>query len=92
MIIRKRQTRTVFEDADGVGFTRNIPVAATIKVGSHIDRHLDVNGEYWSTAGGKKVHFESGDQLIVIYEVPPENEAKQMLVWYGVTAASSIVN
>jgi len=59
------------------GFTRNIPVADTIKVGSHIDRHLDVNGEYWSTAGGEKVHFESGDQLIVIYEVPPENEAKQ---------------
>lgn len=91
VIIRRGQTRTVFEDADGVGFTRNIPVADTIKVGSHIDRHLDVNGEYWSTAGGEKVHFESGDQLIVIYEVPPENEAKQMPVWYGVTAASSIV-
>src|SRR6266446_7925646 len=81
-IIRKGQTRTVFEDTDGVGFTRNIPIADTIEVGSHIDRHLDVNGEYWSTAGGEKVHFESGDQLIVIYEVPPENEAKQMHVWY----------
>jgi hypothetical protein len=91
VIIRKGQTRTVFQDADGVGFTRNIPIADTIEVGSHIDRHLDLNGEYWSTAGGENVHFESGDQLIVIYEVPPENEAKQMHVWYGVIAASSVV-
>jgi hypothetical protein len=91
VMIRKGQIRTLFEDADGVGFTRNIPVADTIPVGSHIDRHLDVNGKYWSRYEGDKVHFEPGDQLIVIYDVPPESEAKQMHVWYGVTASSTAV-
>ena len=91
VIVRKGQIRTAFEDADGVGFTRNIPVAETIAGGSYIERHLNVNGEYWSTAKDGKIRFESGDQVIVTYDVPPENEAKQMHVWYGFAAASTIV-
>ena len=83
VIVRKGQARAAFEDADGVGFTKNIPVSETIAGGSYIERHLNVNGEYWSTAKDGKIRFESGDQLIVIYEVPPENEAKQMHVRYG---------
>jgi hypothetical protein len=91
LIVRKGRIRTIFEDPDGVGFTRNIPQFDNIAVGSHIDRQLNVNGEYWSKAAAGDVHFEPGDQVIVIYNVPPENQAKEMHVWYGVAAALVIV-
>jgi len=91
LLIRKGQVSTIFEDPDGVGFTRNIPTFDEIAAGSYIDRQLDVNGEYWSHAGRDKIHFETGDQVIVLYDVPPENEAKQMHVWYGVASATTIV-
>jgi hypothetical protein len=91
LVVRKGQVRTVFEDPDGVGFTRNIPTFDEIAIGSHIDKQLNVNGEEWSKTGSDKVRFEPGDQVIVIYDVPPEVEAQKMHVWYGVVAASATV-
>jgi hypothetical protein len=91
LFIRNGQTRTLFEDADGVGFTRNIPTFDEIAIGSHVDRQLNVNGAEWSRTGSEKIRFETGDQVIVIYDVPPEVEARRMHVWYGVAAASATV-
>jgi hypothetical protein len=91
LFIRRGQVRTIFEDPDGVGFTRNIPTSDEIAIGSHIDRQLNVNGEEWSKAGSDEIQFEPGDQVIVIYDVPPEDEAKKMHVWYGVAATSATV-
>lgn len=91
LLIRRGRVSTIFEDPDGVGFTRNIPTFDEIAVGSHIDRQLNLSGEYWARPVNEKIRFESGDQVIVIYDVPPENEAKQMHVWYGVVAASTTV-
>jgi outer membrane lipoprotein-sorting protein len=94
VIIRDAKTLTVFQDPDGVGFTRNIPQFDTIATDDHIDRQLNlnnVNREYWSKLGERDVRFQSGDRVVVIYDVPPENEAKEMHVWYGVAASSTVV-
>ena len=91
LFIRNGQTRTLFEDPDGVGFTRNIPTFDEIAIWSHVDRQLNVNGAEWSRTGSEKIRFETGDQVIVIYDVPPEVEARRMHVWYGVAAASATV-
>jgi len=72
-----------------VGFTRNIPTFDEIAIGSHVDRQLNVNGAEWSRTGSEKIRFETGDQVIVIYDVPPEVEARRMHIWYGVAAAAS---
>ena len=90
VIIREGRTLAIFQDPDGVGFTRNIPTFDTIAPEGHLDRQLDVNGEYWSRPTGN-VHFQPGDRIVVIYDVPPENEAKEMQVWYGVAATSTVV-
>jgi hypothetical protein len=91
LVLRKGQVLVVFEDPDEVLFTKNIPIPDEIAVGSHIDRKLDVNGKYWSRARTGKLRFEPSDQLIVIYDVPPEVEAQKMHVRYGVAGTSTIV-
>jgi|HubBroStandDraft_3_1064219.scaffolds.fasta_scaffold273352_2 hypothetical protein len=90
VIVRGAQTLVVFEDPDGVGFTKNTPQFETISPEGHVERQLDVNGEYWSKRQGG-VHFEPGDRITVIYDVPPEKEAKEMHVWYGVAASTMVV-
>ena len=91
VVIRGGRTLAIFQDPDGVGFTRNIPTFDTILPAGHIDRQLNVNGEYWSKPAGGDVHFQAGDRVVVIYDVPPEKEAKEMHVWYGVAATSTVV-
>jgi hypothetical protein len=87
VIVRDGETIVFFEDPDGVGFTKNVPQFDTIAPNGHIDRQLNVNGEYWSKRSGGDVHFQSGDRITVVYDVPPEREAKEMHAWYGVAAS-----
>ena len=88
VILRGSQTLVLFEDPDGVVFGKNTPQFDTIAPDAHIDRQLNINGEYWAKQGTARVQFQSGDRVIVIYDVLPEKEAKEMHVWYGVAAAS----
>lgn len=60
-------------------------------VGSHIDRQLSVNGEYWLKVAVDRFILSQVTKLIVFYNVPPENDAKQMHVWCVVAGASNIV-
>jgi hypothetical protein len=91
LVLRKGRVLLTFEDPDEVLFTKNIAIPEEIAVGSHIDRKLNVNGKYWSKAWTGEFRFEPSDQLIVVYDVPPEVEAQKMQVWYGVAAASTTV-
>jgi hypothetical protein len=91
LVLRKGKPLVAFEDTDEVLFTKNIAIPEEIAVGSHIDRKLNVNGKYWSKAWTGELRFEPGDQLVVVYDVPPEVEAQKMQVWYGVTAAVTTV-
>jgi hypothetical protein len=87
-IVRNGRVRTVFEDPDGFLFSKNTPQFEELAPGGRRDRTLDVNGKYWLTAGGGKIRFQSGDRLIVTYDILPEQEARYKHVWFGAAAAS----
>ena len=90
VIIRNGRVTTVFEDPDGFLFSKNTPQFEELAPGAHIDRRLDVNGEYWSTTIGGKVHFQPGDQLVITYDILPEQEARDRNVWFGAASASTV--
>jgi hypothetical protein len=95
LLIRKGQLGTFFQNPDQ-GFTKNNPAFDEIAAGTRIERKLNLNGENWRGLDGRKIDFASGDTVIVVYDVPKEFgwpdapvtvEARNMGVWYGVTAA-----
>jgi hypothetical protein len=95
LLIRGGQIQTFYQNPDQ-GFTRNVPGFDEIASGGHIEKSLDLNGGNWRGSGGRRVRFEKGDLVIVIYDVPKQfgwSEAKiaaetqKMGVWYGVASA-----
>lgn len=99
--IRKGQLETFFQNPNQ-RFTRNIPTTIEITAGAHIEQRLDLNGGNWCGFGrcssynergfgDREASFESGDMVVVIYDVPHTDEARKMGVWCGVTAALTIV-
>lgn len=101
LLIRKGHLETFFQNPDQ-GFTVNWPEFIEIAAGGHIVQKLDLNGGNWCGLGrcsvynqrgfgGEKVSFESNDVVIVIYDVPATQEAREIGVWYGVIAATATV-
>jgi len=101
LLLRGGRLETFFENPNQI-FTANAPTFKTIAAGASLEQKLDLNGGNWCGLahcspysergfGGRNASFERGDTLIVIYDVPGTNEAGHMGVWYGVTAASTIV-
>ena len=99
--IRDSRVETFFEEADG-NYTRNLPVSTAIPAGADVQKTLDPNGPDsegmpWRGLAGRRVTFESGDTVVVVYDVPPTLEARGLgvlrgvSVWYGVTAAHTTV-
>ena len=95
--IRKGQLEVFFQNPNQ-RFTRNIPTPKEIAAGAQIEQKLDLNGGNWCGFGhcsaynehgfgGREANFEPGDIVLVTYDVPRTNEASEMSVWYGVTAA-----
>ena len=84
LLVRKRQVFTFHEDPDQ-SFTRNGPGFSEIAPGGRTERTLDLNDERWRGAGNRRI--ESGDVVIVLYDVPLTDEAAQYRVWYGVASA-----
>jgi hypothetical protein len=63
LIIRNETVRTVFQDPDGVGFTKNTPQFEEIPPRGHVDRKLDINDVYhgyWSTVGTQRFILSHG--------------------------------
>lgn len=96
--IRKGRLETFFQNPDE-NFTRNIPTFRGIAPGAHIEQDLDLSRENWRGPQGK-LNFETGDTVIVIYDVPKQFgwagatvtvEASKMGVWYGVATALTTV-
>jgi len=101
LLIRKGQVETFFQNPDQV-FTVNMPAFNEIAGGGHVEQKLDLNGGNWCGLGhcalynerrfgGFEVSFESKDTLIVVYDVPTTQEARDHDVWYGVVATSTTV-
>jgi hypothetical protein len=101
LLIRNGRLEVFFQNPDQE-FTRNGPAFDEIPGGGHIDQKLDVNGGNWCGLGrcsiynehgfgGKLLTFEPNDIVIVIYDVPVTQEARDHGVWYGVVAATATV-
>jgi post-segregation antitoxin (ccd killing protein) len=100
-LIRNGSLEVFFQNPDQE-FTRNGPAFNEIPGGGHQDQKLDLNGGNWCGMGhcsihserglgGKTMTFEPNDTVIVIYDVPVTQEARDQGVWYGVVAASTTV-
>jgi len=101
LLLRNGRLETFFQNADQM-FTVNRPTFNEIAAGGHLELKLDLNGGNWCGFGhcspynergfaGKKVSFELNDMVIVIYDVPATQEARNLGIWYGVVAASTAV-
>lgn len=101
LLIRKGHLETFFRNPDQ-GFTVNWPDFNEIAGSGHIVQKLDLNGGNWCGLGhcsiynergfgGQQISFESNDIIIVVYDVPGTQEARDIGVWYGVIAATTTV-
>src|SRR5260370_39239818 len=88
--IRKGQVKAFFQSPNQ-GFTSNAPIFDEIAGHSHLERKIDLDAVDWCGSDGEKVTFESGDMVIVIYDVPSTHEGVYKVVWYGLTTASTVV-
>ncbi len=97
LVVRKGQVETLYQNPDQA-FTRNIPGFDEIKADGYIDKTLDLDVGDWRSAGDRRPSLESGDLVIVVYDVPkalgwvgaPDTvRAHEMGVWYGVAVAST---
>lgn len=100
-LIRNGTLEVFFQNPDQE-FTRNAPAFNEIPEGGHLDQKLDLNGGNWCGLGhcsrhdqrgfsGKRINFETNDIVILIYDVPPTQEARDEGVWYGVVAATATI-
>lgn len=101
LLVRKGQLETFFQNPDQM-FTVNRPTFNEIAVGGRLEQKLDLNGGNWCGMGhcalhsergfgGKTLTFEASDIVIIIYDVPATQEARDKGVWYGVIAATANV-
>lgn len=101
LLLRKGQLETFFQNPDQI-FTVNRATFNEIAPGGRLGQRLELNDGNWCGKehcaphsergfGGEKISFESNDMLIVIYDVPATQEARDLGVWYGVVAASTTV-
>jgi hypothetical protein len=99
--IRKGILQSFYQNPDR-RFTRNIPSFNLIAERANIKQKLNLNGGNWCGFGycsshdehgfgGKDIFFEPGDVVVVTYDVPRTNEAVEKGIWYGVSAAITIV-
>jgi len=84
LLVHGRQVLMFHENPDR-SFTRNGPGFTEITPRQHTERKLDLNDERWLGPANRRI--ESGDVVIVLYDVPLTDEATQYKVWYGVASA-----
>jgi hypothetical protein len=101
LVLSKGQLEGFFQNPNRA-FTRNGPGFAEIAGRAHVEQKIDLNDGDWCTLDKcpsrdqrgtvvRQVNLEVGDVVIAVYDVPVTGEAREMNVWYGVTAASATV-
>ncbi len=101
LLLRRGQLETFFQIASQI-FTINRPTFNEIAAGGRLEQTLHLNGGNWCGLGHCALHFEHGfggrsatfepsDTVIVIYDVPHTDEAREKGVWDGVIAATATV-
>jgi hypothetical protein len=86
--LREGTLKTFSQDSKKI-FTRNVPRFDEIAGGAHLQQTFDLNGGDWQSPADGKVTFQSGDIVIVVYDIPQSPEARRMNVWCGFAAAST---
>jgi hypothetical protein len=100
-IVRNGQL-SVFYQNPNEDFTKNFPVFDEIVAGEVRKVLLDLNGNNWCgrgrcteygqhRSGYERITFQTGDVLVVTYDVPVSDEARELGVWYGVVGTCEIV-
>ncbi len=78
---REGHVDSFFEEV-ATGFTANWPEFTEIPGNGHTRKAIDLNGpdgySVWRGLHGKKVSFEPGDTVIVVYDVPPTPDARDL--------------
>jgi hypothetical protein len=101
LVLRDGHLETFYQYAGRI-FTVNLPTFNEIAAGGRLEQKLDLNGGNWCGLGHCALHFERGfggrnetfeptDTVIVIYDVPVTQDARDNKVWYGVIAATATV-
>ena len=101
LVVRNGRVETFFQNPGQV-FTINVPAYKEIVKGTRLTQELDLNGGNWCTRGQcsrwdqhgiaeREITLQSGDMVVVVYDVPPSAEAKDMGVWDGVAAGVTTV-
>jgi hypothetical protein len=103
--VKGGQVETFFQEV-AVAWMGNWPGTFEIPGGERFEATLDLNREpgisAWHGLGGRKVRFDPGDMVIVVYDVPATfaardlggilgKEARGLDVWFGVAAACATV-
>ena len=89
--IRKGELETFFLTTRYTLFTMNNPTSDLLQAGEKLEYRLDLSNREWSSSGDGKIGFESGDLLMVSYDVPLSREAIEEKVWWGVAATSMAI-
>ena len=89
--IRNGAVSLHFQDPDK-NFFKNTPQYREIPPGGQIVERLDLSSGDWRGLGSEKIHFERGDLVVVIYDVPFTPENLKLGVWYGVASTSRLLD
>jgi hypothetical protein len=101
VVIRNGKTQSFFENPDQ-DFLRNVPTFEEIVHGKQKTHKLDLNDGNWCGLGyctsygqrrltADQIRLQSGDTIIVSYDVPFEPESLRLGVWYGVALVSKTI-
>lgn len=101
LVLRDGHLETFYQYAGQI-FTVNRPTFNEIAPGGRLEQKLHLNGGNWCGLGHCALHFERGfggrnatfepsDIVIVIYDVPPTDKAREKGVWDGVIAATATI-
>ena len=85
LLIRKKQLITLSQKAQN--FSLNAPEYLELAPQASYKQSLDVNDGTWTSSSSQPIRFVSGDEVIVVYDVPFAQESLSDSVWYGVASA-----
>jgi hypothetical protein len=88
LVIRKKRVYGFFEDSHQAYFYSH-PSSSEIAPHSHLKRLLDLNDGNWKGSEGRRFVLQSGDSVVVLYDVPFTEETKKLNVWCGFAAGTT---
>ena len=89
-VIRKARVYGFFEESKDAYFYTH-PGFSEIAPHSRLERSLDLNDGNWGGRRGRRFALQSGDRVVVLYDVPFTKAAEKFNVWCGFVGGTAIV-